>query len=433
MFLDRARVPIKAGDGGKGVISFRREAHVPRGGPDGGDGGRGGDVILRVDDQLASLGDYRNQNLHSATGGSSGGGQNKSGKAGGDLTLRVPPGTTVKDLGTGEVVADLVSPGQEIIVARGGRGGRGNARFASSTRRVPRIAEDGQPGEQRDLELELRLIADVGLAGLPNAGKSSLLAALTRARPKIASYPFTTLTPNLGVTRLDERELVVADIPGLIEGASKGAGLGEEFLRHIERTRLIVHVVDASLPDPLAAIATIDAEIAAYGHALDELPELFALNKIDLAEARDAVPDIVTALEAEGREAVALSAATGEGVDRLNKRIFALCAARAKVEAAAPAERRIVFAGSPKDVKVEREGEAYRVRGDRLERLATGIDWDSPEASAYFHRLLLRSGVEGKLRALGVTNGNTVRIGKLELEWTDAPQQLAAPGATKKR
>jgi GTP-binding protein len=241
------------------------------------------------------------------------------------------------------------------------------------------------------------------------------------------------LTPNLGVTRLDDRELVVADIPGLIEGASKGAGLGEEFLRHIERTRLIVHVVDASLPDPLAAIATIDAEIAAYGHALNELPELFALNKIDLAEARDAVPDIVTALEAEGREAVAVSAATGEGVDRLNKRIFALCAARAKVEAAAPAERRIVFAGSPKDVKVEREGEAYRVRGDRLERLATGIDWDSPEASAYFHRLLLRSGVEGKLRALGVKNGDTVRIGKLELEWTDAPQELAAPGSTKKR
>jgi len=433
MFLDRARVPIKAGDGGKGVISFRREAHVPRGGPDGGDGGRGGDVILRVDDQLASLGDYRNQNIHAATSGSSGGGSNKSGKAGGDLTLRVPPGTTVKDLGTGEVVADLVSPGQEIIVARGGRGGRGNARFASSTRRVPRIAEDGQPGEQRDLELELRLIADVGLAGLPNAGKSSLLAALTRARPKIANYPFTTLTPNLGVARLDDRELVVADIPGLIEGASKGAGLGEEFLRHIERTRLIVHVVDASLPDPLAAIATIDTEIAAYGHALDQLPELFALNKIDLAEARDAVPDIVSALEAEGREAVVVSAATGEGVDRLNKRIFALCAARAKVEAAAPAERRIVFAGSPKDVRVEREGDAYRVRGDRLERLATGIDWDSPEASAYFHRLLLRSGVDGKLRALGVKNGDTVRMGKLELEWTDAPQQLAAPGATKKR
>jgi len=433
VFLDRARVPIRAGDGGKGVISFRREAHVPRGGPDGGDGGRGGDVVLRVDDQLASLGDYRNQNLHAATSGNAGSGQNKSGKAGGDLILKVPPGTTVKDVASGEIVADLVAPGQEIIVARGGKGGRGNARFASSTRRVPRIAEDGQPGEQRDLELELRLIADVGLAGLPNAGKSSLLAALTRARPKIANYPFTTLTPNLGVARLDDRELVIADIPGLIEGASKGAGLGEEFLRHIERTRLIVHVVDASLPDPLAAIATIDTEIAAYGHALGELPELFALNKIDLAEARDAVPAIVEALEAEGREAIAVSAASGEGVDRLNKRIFALCAPRPKPEATGPTERRIVFAGGAKDVKVSREGEAYRVRGDRLERLATGIDWDSPEASAYFHRLLLRSGVEGKLRALGVKSGDTVRIGKLELEWLDAPHQLAAPGATKKR
>jgi GTP-binding protein len=344
----------------------------------------------------------------------------------------VPPGTTVKEVATGEEVADLVASGQEIVVARGGKGGRGNARFASSTRRVPRIAEDGQPGEERELELELRLIADVGLAGLPNAGKSSLLAALTRARPKIANYPFTTLTPNLGVARLDDRELVIADIPGLIEGASKGAGLGEEFLRHIERTRLVVHVVDASLPDPLAAIATIDAEIAAYGHALDQLPELFALNKIDLAEARDAVPMVVAALEAEGREALAVSAATGEGVDRLNKRIFALCAARPKVEAPGPTERRIVFAGGAKDVKVSREGEAYRVRGDRLERLATGIDWDSPEASAYFHRLLLRSGVEGKLRTLGVKEGDTVRIGKLELEWSDAPQQVA-PGATKKK
>ena len=433
MFLDRARVRVHAGDGGKGVISFRREAHVPRGGPDGGDGGRGGDVILRVDEQLASLGDFRDRRVHEATSGGAGGGSNKSGKAGADLVIRVPPGTTVKDVGGREIVADLVAPGHEIVVARGGKGGRGNARFASSTRRVPRIAEDGGAGETRELELELRLIADVGLAGLPNAGKSSLLAALTRARPKIADYPFTTLTPNLGVARLEERELVIADIPGLIEGASHGAGLGEEFLRHIERTRLVVHVVDASLPDPLAAIATIDVEIAAYGHALDELPELIALNKIDLAEARDAVPRIVEALEAEGRESVAVSAATGEGVDRLNKRIFALCAARPKAEAAGPTERRIVFAGGAKDVKVSREGEAYRVRGDRLERLATGIDWDSPEASAYFHRLLLRSGVEGKLRGLGVKEGDTVRIGKLELEWTDAPQQLAAPVAKKKR
>jgi GTP-binding protein len=417
-FLDRARVSVKAGDGGKGVISFRREAHVPRGGPDGGDGGKGGDVVLRVDPQLASLGDYRVKRTFAAESGEAGAGKNRSGKKAGDLVLRVPAGTTVKDP-SGAVIADLVEPGEELVAARGGHGGRGNARFVSSTRRAPRIAEDGEPGEARDLDLELRLIADVGLAGLPNAGKSSLLAALTRARPKIAAYPFTTLTPNLGVARLDDRELVIADIPGLIEGASQGAGLGEEFLRHIERTRLVVHVVDTSRPDPLADIATIDTELAAYGQGLDLHPELVALNKIDIAQAREAVPAIVEKLEARGREAVAVSALTGEGVDRLNQRIFALCPPRPHLESA-PTERRIVFAGSPKDVKVLREGDAFRVRGDRLERLAAGIDWDSPDASAYFHRLLLRSGVEGKLRSLGIHEGDTVRIGKLELEWTEA-------------
>ena len=421
MFLDRARVSVKAGDGGKGVISFRREAHVPRGGPDGGDGGKGGDVVLRVDEQLASLGDYQRKRIHAAGDGGAGAGKNRSGKKAADLVLRVPPGTTVNDA-SGAVLADLVAPGEELVAARGGRGGRGNARFVSSTRRAPRIAEDGEPGERRELELELRLIADVGLAGMPNAGKSSLLAALTRARPKIADYPFTTLSPNLGVARLGERELVVADIPGLIEGASHGAGLGEEFLRHIERTRLVVHVVDASRDDPLADIATIDNELRAYGHGLDERPELVALNKIDIAQAREAVPKIAVALEARGREAVAVSALSGEGVDRLAQRIFALCPPRPRVEAA-PTERRIVFAGGPKDVKVLREGDAFRVRGDRLERLAAGIDWDSPDASAYFHRLLLRSGVEGKLRALGINQGDTVRIGRLELEWSEGPGQ----------
>src|SRR5437773_4313649 len=366
MFLDRARVMVRGGKGGKGAISFRREAHVPRGGPDDGDGGRGGDLVLRADVELASLGDFQFKHVFAATDGANGEGSNKSGKAGRAVVVRVPAGTTIRDIATGEEVADLVTDGAEIVAARGGEGGRGNARFVTSTRRAPRIAMEGGAGEERELELELRLIADVGLAGLPNAGKSSLLAALTRARPKIADYPFTTLTPNLGVARLDDRELVIADIPGLLEGASKGAGLREEFLRHVERTRLIVHVVDAALPDPLAAIATIDAEIAAYGHALDALPELFALNKIDLAEARDSVPRIVEALEAEGRESVAVSAATGEGVDRLNKRIFALCAARPKPEAAAPAERRIVFAGGARDVRVSREGVAYRVRGDRV-------------------------------------------------------------------
>ncbi|TMB60825.1 MAG: GTPase ObgE [Chloroflexi bacterium] len=418
MFLDRARIKVRGGDGGRGVISFRREAHVPRGGPDGGDGGNGGDLVLRADAQLASLGDFQFKKEYRATDGAAGEGGNRSGKAGRDLVVGVPAGTTIRDVATNEEIADLVADGAEIVVARGGRGGRGNARFVTSTRRAPRIAMDGETGEGRALDLELRLIADVGLAGLPNAGKSSLLAALTRARPKIADYPFTTLTPNLGVARLDDRELVIADIPGLIEGASQGAGLGEEFLRHIERTRVVVHVVDASKDDPLADIATIDAELEAYGHGLRDRPEIIALNKIDLAEARDQVPELVSALEARGREALALSAATGEGVDRLSKRLFVLTPPRVAPQAA-PDERRIVFKGSARDVRVLREGEAFRVRGDRIERLASGIDWDSGEASAYFHRMLQRNGVEKRLRELGVKEGDTVKIGRLELEWKD--------------
>jgi len=419
VFLDRARVKVRGGHGGKGVISFRREAHVPRGGPDGGDGGRGGDLVLRADAELASLGDFRFKKEYAASDGAAGEGSNKSGKAGRDVIVRVPAGTTVRDVATGEEVADLVTDGAEIVAARGGRGGRGNARFVTSTRRAPRIATDGESGEERELELELRLIADIGLAGLPNAGKSSLLAALTRARPKIADYPFTTLTPNLGVARLDERELVIADIPGLIEGASTGAGLGEDFLRHIERTRVVVHVVDASREDPRADIATIDKELDAYGHGLRDRPEIVALNKIDLAEARDNVPALVAALEAQGREALAVSAASGEGVERLAKRLFTLTPPRAQPASQAAPERKIVFKGSARDVSVLKEGVAYRVKGENIERLATGIDWDSGEASAYFHRLLQRNGVERQLRKLGVKEGDTVKIGKLELEWRE--------------
>src|SRR5437868_3375087 len=316
MFIDRARLVVRGGDGGRGVISFRREAHVPRGGPDGGDGGKGGDVILRVDAQLGTLTDFRFTKQIDADAGRPGSGRNSSGRSGADRILSVPPGTLVIDRATKETVADLTAPGEEVVVARGGSGGKGNARFATSTRRAPRIAEDGGKGEQREIDLELKLLADVGLAGLPNAGKSTLLAAMTRAQPKIADYPFTTLTPNLGVARLDDRELVVADIPGIIEGAHAGAGLGEEFLRHVERTRLIVHVVDLARDDPLADVATIDVELAAYGRGLAERPRLFALNKIDLAEARDHLLAVKKRL---GPDAIALSAATGEGVDDLVK------------------------------------------------------------------------------------------------------------------
>ncbi len=416
MFLDQVRIAVKGGDGGRGIISFRREAHVPRGGPDGGDGGQGGSVVLRVDSGTSTLSELRFKKTIAAENGANGGGKNKSGKAGGDVIVRVPEGTVVVDHATGQRVADLATPGEEIVVARGGQGGRGNARFVSSTRRVPRIAEDGSPGEAHELDLELKLIADVGLAGLPNAGKSSLLAALTRAQPKIAAYPFTTLSPNLGVARLEDRELVIADIPGLIEGAHTGAGLGEDFLRHIERTRLLVHVVDLARDDPLADIAVVDTELAAYGHGLMERPRLFALNKLDLFEARERAPQITTAL---GPAAIAVSAVTGEHVPELLKRIFAECAPREAHVPAPPGERRIAFEGRSRDWTVRKEKDGYRVRGDRVERLATGIDWESPDAAAYFQRLLQKNGIEKELRRLGVSDGDTVRIGTKELEWTE--------------
>ena len=408
---------VKGGDGGRGVISFRREAHVPRGGPDGGDGGRGGSVVLRVDSGMTTLSDFRFRKTLEASSGAAGGGKNKSGKAGADLVVHVPEGTIVVDRATGERLADLTTPDEEIVVARGGQGGKGNARFVSSTRRVPRIAEDGSPGESHELDLELKLIADVGLVGLPNAGKSSLLAALTRATPKIAAYPFTTLTPNLGVARLEDRELVIADIPGLIEGAHAGVGLGEEFLRHIERTRLIVHVVDLALADPIADIAVVDAELSAYGRGVMERPRLFALNKLDLFEARERATAIATAL---GPDASAVSAVTGEHVPELLKRIFAACPPREAVPAATPGERRIVFSGGGRDWTVKKEQDGFRVRGDRVERLATGLDWESPDAAAYFQQLLQKNGVEKELRRLGVRHGDTVRIGAKELEWTES-------------
>jgi GTP-binding protein len=423
MFLDRARLRVSAGDGGRGAISFRREAHVPRGGPDGGDGGRGGDVVLRADPQVTTLSDFRYRKVQRAPSGGNGAGADRAGKSAKDLVLRVPAGTLVRDAATGEVIADLVAPQQELLLARGGRGGRGNARFASSTRRAPRIAEDGQAGEEREVELELKLIADVGLVGLPNAGKSSLLAALTRAHPKIADYPFTTLSPNLGVLRDDERELVIADIPGLIEGAHEGAGLGEEFLRHIERTRLIVHVLDAARDDPLADMAIVDAELAAYGKGLEGRPRIIALNKIDLAEAREraealAAQAAARAIEPSAVRELAVSAVTGEGVPELARAIFEACPAR-PVEVAVTPERRIEFARTSRDWRVEREDGAFRVVGDRIERLAAGIDWDSPDAAAYFQDFLVRSGIERELRAQGVREGDMVRVGKLELEWQE--------------
>ncbi len=320
MFVDTARIYVKAGDGGKGAVSFRREKYVPAGGPDGGDGGDGGDVIVEADGSMLTLMDFRHRKRYRAENGHPGAGADKHGRNGAGEVVRVPPGTVVRDAATGEVVADLVSPGQSAVVARGGKGGRGNARFATPRRQAPRYAQPGIAGEERWLELELKLLADVGLVGLPNVGKSTLISWMSAARPKIADYPFTTLVPNLGVVDVgDGRSFVVADIPGLIEGAHGGAGLGHEFLRHVERTRVLVHVLDlaAEERDPVHDFEVIEDELRLYSPELATRPTVVAANKIDLPQARGRLGRVREALAARGLEVHAISAVTGEGVREL--------------------------------------------------------------------------------------------------------------------
>jgi GTPase len=320
MFHDRARISVQAGRGGDGALSFRREKHVPKGGPDGGDGGPGGDVVLASDPDLRDLSSFRARQRFRAGKGGSGGGSGKHGAAGADVELRVPAGTQVLDA-EGMLVADLAASGARVVLARGGEGGRGNKRFATSTRQTPRFAETGLPGEDGVYELRLKLLADAALVGLPNAGKSSLLARISNARPKVAAYPFTTIQPVLGTVDSDERQLVVADVPGLIEGASEGAGLGHEFLAHLERARLLVHVIDASEGDPAERFEAIDSELRAYGAGLADRPQAVVLNKLDLLRE----PPAFETPDPRVQRVFALSAATGEGVERFRRALFELC------------------------------------------------------------------------------------------------------------
>ncbi len=320
-FVDEVRILVKAGDGGNGCVSFRREKFIPRGGPDGGDGGKGGDVILQADCQLSTLLDLTYPQTFRAQKGSHGKGKDQTGKNGKDLIIRVPVGTLVRDGETGEILQDLLFEGQRFIVAQGGRGGRGNARFATPSNRTPRHAEKGEKGQQRLLHLELKLLADVGLIGYPNVGKSTLLAQISSARPKIADYPFTTLTPNLGVVMREEgRSFVVADIPGLIEGASKGAGLGLNFLRHVERTRLLLHLLDISgepLKDPIKDFHALNHELVSYHPSLQEKKQIVALNKIDLPGVRKRKEEVEERFKEIGYKVHPISAKTGEGVKEL--------------------------------------------------------------------------------------------------------------------
>jgi len=324
MFVDRVEIEVAAGDGGAGSISFRREKYVPKGGPDGGDGGRGGSVVFTVDRNVKTLLDFRHRPFYRAEAGDRGQGANKTGSDGADLRIAVPPGTVVRDVTSGEPVADLTVSGSEWIAAKGGRGGRGNARFATPTRQAPRHAEPGGEGERRKLELTLKLIADVGLVGLPNAGKSTLLSRITRANPKVGAYPFTTLSPNLGIAALDaERQIVFADLPGLIEGAHEGKGLGHEFLRHVERTQVLVFLVAAGSEDPERDLDILRHELAQYSADLAAKPALVALSKIDLVDEAEA-EKLRQRLAARDTEAIAFSSVTGAGLDTLLRRSWEL-------------------------------------------------------------------------------------------------------------
>jgi len=426
MFFDEAKIYVKGGDGGNGVVAFRREAHVPRGGPSGGNGGKGGDVYLEADPQQNTLIQFSQQVHFRAANGAHGRGKNQTGAQGADLIIRVPIGTVAYDDATGELLADLILPGQRALVARGGRGGRGNHAFKSATNQAPRIAENGEPGEERWLRLELKLLADVGIVGVPNAGKSTLLARVSAARPKIADYPFTTLEPNLGVVVVDNRDFVLADIPGLIEGAHAGAGLGHTFLRHIERTRVLIHLLNGLSPDPVGDYQAINQELRLFNPALAEKPQVVALNKLDLPEVQAIWPAVADRLADLGViEPLAISAATGEGGPALLRRVAALLAelptpTEPVVPEAAVPERVIGQPAEDKSFTITRDPDgAYHVHGPYIERIVKMTRWEYYDAVMRFQRILEALGITEALIARGVREGDTVRIGAIELEWSD--------------
>ncbi len=424
MFYDRVRIYVKAGRGGDGAATFRREKYVPFGGPDGGDGGKGGDVWIEVDPNLNTLLPFVYRKHFKAESGGPGGRQQRKGKDGADLVIKVPPGTVVRDAADPSIQVDLLRPGQRLLVARGGRGGRGNVHFATPTHQAPRMYERGEPGEERWLELELKLIADVGLVGFPNAGKSSILAAVTAARPKIAPYPFTTTEPVLGIAVVDDYSFVLADIPGLIEGAHRGAGLGLEFLRHIERTRTLVHVLDGDPPpgrNPVDDYRATNRELELYSPALKHKPQYVTLNKIDLPHVRERVSQVAAEFEALGIKIYPVSAVTREGLDTL----FRDVAAHLKrlgprfEEAQAPQVQYLHPPGpaeAPFEVSREPDG-TFVVTGRDVERMAAITDPENEEALQRLEGWLERRGVFRELRRRGIREGDTVRIGRVEFTW----------------
>jgi len=423
-FIDEAAISIGAGNGGDGIVAWRREKYVPKGGPAGGDGGRGGDVFLEATPDLSTLVDFRFKKKFAAESGAAGQNSNKSGRSGIDLIIPVPVGTLVYraklDLEGNpqpeRLYADLSTPGERALVAKGGQGGQGNQHFATAARQAPSYSQKGQPGERCNLRLELKLLADCGLVGLPNAGKSTLLSVVSAARPKIADYPFTTLEPQLGVVRLGEEEsFVMVDVPGLIEGASEGAGLGDRFLRHVERTRILLHLVDGarSRDELLADKATIENELRAWNPALVEKPMVTVVTKLDVPEARERYEE----LHADDPRVRGISAVTGEGVRDLLYLAWETIRATPEPAVATP-EPVLIDLAANEAFEVKVEAGVFIVSGPRIERLAQMTDFDSDEALARFEAILAKMGVEKKLRELGVNEGDTVRIAGVEFDYS---------------
>jgi GTP-binding protein len=421
--IDRTELTAIGGEGGDGLVSFRREKYEPRGGPNGGDGGDGGDVILEASRSVRNLKELGRRRQYKADRGGHGGSSDKHGRNGEDLILKVPVGTQVTELlddGAEEPAGDLTEHGAQLIVARGGIGGWGNARFKSSVHQAPRIAQKGQRGEEVRLRLDLKLLADVGLVGLPNAGKSTLLAQVSAANPKIGAYPFTTLEPNLGVVDIGWDRFVVADIPGLIEGAHTGAGLGLDFLRHIERTRLMIHMLDGSAEDPWADMETVNQELREYGHGIEERPQIVAINKIDIEEVAERLPALRKSFQKKGIEVFAISAASGEGVPEL---MAAAGTQLKEMRAAEPVKDTEpplpILRPREKGVRVTRENGAFRVEGERTIAFAEMMPVDVEEGRAELWRRFTRWGVTNALRRAGAKRGDKILLGRTQVEMTD--------------
>jgi GTP-binding protein len=422
MFIDQVEIHVRSGKGGDGMMHFRREKYEPRGGPDGGDGGKGGDVVFEVKVTLNTLSAFRQNQKFAADDGKNGAKQKMSGKGGEDLVIYVPPGTVIYDADTRELVGDLTQPGQRLTVCKGGRGGRGNQHFATSRNQAPRTAEKGEPWQERSLKLELKLIADIGLVGVPNAGKSTLLSALTNAKPKIASYPFTTLEPNLGVANIDdETTVVIADIPGLIEGAHEGAGLGHDFLRHVQRTRVLIHLLDGIGEDPLADFSQINSELALFDPNLSKKPQIVAVNKIDQPEVQERLPELKKSFKKQNVELLAVSAlARTDTRDLLLKAAHKLAETPPleEVEPPMPVYRP---QADDRQFEVKRQGtNEWRISGAAIERSAKMTYWQHSGSLRRFQKLMEHLGVDEALRKAGIQEGDTVYIGEdFELEWQD--------------